>query len=527
MIYDRKVMEENAGLKALLALRDQEIQRKEQQLEKQAFELKQKDNELKIRQLKIDELHARLKALHDRLYKRGNSETMNQAQLLLELDEVKSELGALQNEPPTIQVERRLPIRPRVSRAEYFKDLPVDETIVIEPEEVKAAPDLYERIGEERTFEVDVIPLRFFKREIIRPKYRLLLDRQRAPVVAAAPARLIEGGYASAGLLVWIAESKYMNHLPLYRLEKMTQRLGVRIPRQTMSEWMEILSLWLLSLYNRIRRDLIEGPYLQADETPVRYLDPEEKKGQARQGYLWVLSRPDGPVIFDWRLTRQHSHARHLLRGFEGVLQSDGYQAYQAVERSACGITRVACLAHVRRKWFESLKTHPREAHLMLKIFERIYAREKQYREESLTAHERGERRKQELSLLFKRIRQVAMICRTRALPKSRLGTAAQYTLSQWEGIQNLLNHGIAEPDNNLVENAIRPTAIGRKNWLFVGAPEAGAKGAILYSIFATCQRFGVDPHAYLRDVLTRLPRMNSREDITHLLPQNWKPQSH
>lgn len=511
MLSHEELLRENERLRALLQQRDEEIRLNQEELQR--------------REVRIAELETRLNWLNGRLFGSGKSETLDRAQLLLELGDVESELKELRGQEVKITVERRLP-RPRVivSKEEHFKDLPVEETVVIEPEEVQKDPDLYERIGEERMFEVDIVPPRLFKREIIRPKYRLILDRQMPPVVAGAPVGPVQGGYASAGLLAWVAISKYVDHQPLYRLEKMSHRWGARLSRQVMSDWIEVSALWLKIIYDRMRKDLLEGPYIQADETPVQYLDPDARKGNAQRGFLWVIGRPDGPVIFDWRLNRQHSHAKHLLRGFKGVLQSDGYQAYDACAGANKQITQIGCMAHVRRKWFDALKTHPREAAVALRIFARIYQREQQYKEEGIDHQTRATRRQQQLSILFRRIHALALIVRKQALPKSKLGQAASYTLSQWKNITPILDHGIVQIDNNLIENAIRPTAIGKKNWLFVGAPQAGGKSAIIYSIVVTCQRFRIDPLLYIKDVLSKLPNMTNQQDITHLIPQYWKP---
>jgi len=259
------------------------------------------------------------------------------------------------------------------------------------------------------------------------------------------------------------------------------------------------------------------------EQTTVRYLDPDAKKGKASTGYLWFAGRPNGPVICDWKLSRAHEHASALLRGFSGTLQADGYQAYDALAEETNGLVRVGSLAHVRRKWFDSLKAFPREAGLALRIFARIYAREAEYREQGITGDERTLRRQDELRTLFKRLHKLALICRGRCLPKSELGKAVGYTLSQWPSIEALIDHGESEIDNNLIENAIRPSAIGKKNWLFIGSPQAGGRSAVIYSVLITCQRSGVDPHAYLRDVLTRLPAMTNQDDLTELMPQNWK----
>lgn len=530
---------QNRLLQQRLQQREQELEEHQRQLELSLTALSQRDKqltelkgELRVKTTELDEkirliaaLEARIRWLTKQYFATGKSERIDKAQLLLELGEAQAQLTQLQSEPEVITVQRHKP-QPRVHQnaAEHFEDLPVEQTVVITPEEVKAEPELYECIGEEKTFEVDVVPPRLFKREIIRRKYRHKLNRQLPPVLAPAPARVVEGGYASAGLVTYIVLSKYLDHLPLYRLEKMSQRWGARLARQTMADWVEVAAIWLKWIYDRMRKDLIEGPYLQADETPVRYLDPDAKRGKASRGNLWVMGRPGGPVVFDWKCSREHAHALEMMHGFTGVLQADGYQAYDKLAQQSKTLVRVGCMAHVRRKWFESLQSSPRESGLALKIFARIYRREALYREQRLDAPTRGERRKKELTILFGRLHRLAQIVAQRSLPKSEIGKAASYTLAQWPSIEALLNTGIAELDNNLIENAIRPSAIGKKNWLFIGSPDAGGRSAIIYSIVVTCQRYGVDPHAYLRDVLSRLPSMSNQDNITALMPQNWQP---
>ena len=514
----KQLVAENLLLKARLAERDEVIIACEKALAERDLQLVQKER-------MIAELQARLAWLTRQYFNPGKSEKIDRAQLLLELEEVQSELSELKGEPVKITYERTRP-KPRVhqSAAEHFEKLPVHETVVIEPEEVKARPELYEKIAEERTFEVDVVPPKLFKREIVRPKYRHRIDRLRAPVLAAAPVRPVEGGYASAGLLAYVVTAKYLDHLPLYRLEKMSARWGATLSRKTMADWVDVAAFWLKPIYDRMRKDLIEGPYIQADETKIRYLDPDAKKQRACSGYLWFAGRPGGPVICDWRLGRAHEYAGALVRGFTGILQADGYQAYDKLAAGTGGLVRVGCLAHVRRKWFDSLGAHRREAQLALRIFARIYHREALYREQACGAHERAIRRKTDLRVWFDRLHRLARICRNRALPKSELGKAASYTLAQWNSIEALLEHGQSEIDNNLIENAIRPSAIGKKNWLFIGSPEAGGRSAIIYSVLITCQRFGIDPHVYLRDVLTRLPAMSNQDNYDCLMPQYWKP---
>ena len=273
-------------------------------------------------------LRAQIEWLKQQLFGPGKSEKLDRAQLRFQLEELEQLAAKAERRVETITYERATPAKePRRVPAETFAKLPVVETIEIVPEPVKQEPELYERIGEERTFEIDVIEPKLVKREIVRPKFRHKLDRARPPLVAPAAPRPVSGGYASAGLLAWIAISKYVHHLPLYRLEQMSQRWGAQISRRTMSDWIEVTAEWLAPIYRQMHRGLLAGDYLQADETPVRCNDPDEKRGGTTQGYLWVISRPGADVVFDWRLSRRHGELTSLIDGFKGVLQSDAYSA--------------------------------------------------------------------------------------------------------------------------------------------------------------------------------------------------------
>jgi transposase len=249
-------------------------------------------DEVTLLKQEIAVLRAQIEWLKKQLFGSGKSETLDRAQLLLKLGELEKLAASVEAPKQTITYERPVSREKRPLPAESFAHLPVQERVVIEPALVQAEPEAYERIGEERTFEVDVVPPKLFKREIIRPKYRRKADREQPPVVAPAPKRAVAGGYASAGLLAWIALSKYVDHAPLYRLEQMSARWGATLPRQSMADWIGITAGWLEPIYRRMKAELLAGGYVQADETPVRCNDPDEKRGGTTQGWLWVISRP-------------------------------------------------------------------------------------------------------------------------------------------------------------------------------------------------------------------------------------------
>ena len=468
-------------------------------------------------------LRAQIEWLKKQLFGAGKSETQDRAQLLLKLAELEK-LTAPAKPVETITYERaKGPREPRALPAETFAHLPVHETVEIIPPAVQAEPELYERIGEERTFEVDVIAPKLVKREIVRPKYRHRLDRSRAPLVAPAPARAVAGGYASAGLLAWIALSKYVDHLPLYRLEQMSQRWGAQIPRQTMADWIGLTANWLEPIYRLMLRELLAGDYLQADETPIRCNDPDEKRGGTSQGWLWVISKPGGDVVFDWRLSRRHGELTSLLGDYRGILQSDGYAAYPSFVRAREGVAWVGCWAHARRYFFEALSEQPKAVQLVLRLIGQLYQLERQW-DEANVGEARAALRQEHFARPLRWLRRVVLGLRTQALPRSLLGKACSYLLDHWDPLTAHLRYSQTRLDNNLVENAIRPSAIGKKNWLFIGHPDAGQRSAIIYSLVVSCQRHKKDPLAYLRDVLTRLPAMTNQYDLGALTPARWQP---
>lgn len=230
-----------------------------------------------------------------------------------------------------------------------------------------------------------VTPPKLFKREFVRPKYRRKADATRPPVVAPALARPVVGGYASAGLVAWVVTAKYLDHQPLFRQEQMFKRWGAEISRQTMMEWIHQAANWGELIYKLMRKKLLEGSYIQVDETPIRYHDPSAKKGHTEQGYFWSLSAPRGDVVFEWQETRRHACLNELIgEDYRGLLQADGYAAYPAYEREHEGVTWVACWAHARRKFYEAREEAPAQADFVLELIGSLYADERRWDETGL-----------------------------------------------------------------------------------------------------------------------------------------------
>lgn len=408
-------------------------------------------------------------------------------------------------------------LKPRAERLP--DDLPVEE-VIIEPEEVLADPEAFKRIGEEIVEELDVVPTRFFKRRIIRPKYVRISDRSKPPVIAPAPKRIIDNSYASAGLLEYIVLSKYCDHQPLYRQAQIFKtRFGVEISRQTMSDWMYRLAQMLAMIYEAIRDEIRSETYLQIDETPVRYQNPGN--GTCSQGYLWPYHAPGKAVFFEWHTGRGSECLDKTLKNFEGIVQSDGYSAYGAYlkRHPRAKIEFAACWAHARRKFHEAQNESPFAARMLQEIQE-LYKIEAELREDP-ALDRRDIRQEKSLPILYRIGLQLEADQRNH-LPKSQTGQAISYTLKLWDKLLVYTEHAEMEIDNNLVENAIRPTAIGKKNWLFFGSADAGQTSAIHYTLLETCRKLGINPSDYLRDILPRLPHMTSRT-AKEYTPAQWK----
>ena len=383
-------------------------------------------------------LRAQIAWLKQKLFGSGQSETLDRAQLLLQLGALEKLATAAERPPATITYERPAgPAPPRTLPAESFAHLPVQETVVVLPAAVQADPTLYERIGEERTFEIDLVPPKLFKREIIRPKFKHRLDRSRAPLLAPAPARIASGGFASAGLIAWALTAKYADHLPLYRQEKMLARWGAPISRQNLSEWASLATALLEPLVKLMKADLLASGYVQVDETPIKCHDPDLQDGKTAQGWLWALSRPGGDIIFEWRLSRKHEEAERLLGEFKGVLQSDGYEAYPAYVRPRPAVAWVGCWAHARRKFFEAVQERPADATRALGLIAQLYQLETQW-DQAQVGDRRAALRQEHFARPLAELKTLAQaLLAGPVLPQSGLGKACTYLLGHWAPLVN------------------------------------------------------------------------------------------
>jgi transposase len=469
-------------------------------------------------QLENKLLYQKIQLLMGRMFGR-KSEKLNDAQLELILGELGIKPKDKDDDPPPSGPKpgkRRGKRKPRMP-----EDLPTEE-IVIEPDDVKASPENYQRIGQEVCEELDVVLPKYFRRRIIRPKYKSKVDRDMPPIIAPLPGRIIEGGYASPGIVADITIKKYQDHLPLYRQEQILKhRFGIDLSRQVMDEWIKAAADWLSPIYRLLRSNLESRNYLQVDETPVKYCDKDGPPG-SRQGYFWVYHDPwTKEVFYEWQKGRGAKCLEGVLGNFSGTVQCDGYSAYVSYTKDKTHIELAGCWAHARRKFFDARLQEPAVAGWFLKQIGYLYQLESDLRTLNATAADRQRARERSCGWTLRLFRKALEAKMATYLPKSPMREAIHYALAHWKELTQYAGNGFVDIDNNGVENAIRPTALGKKNWLFIGHPEAGDRSAIIYTIIENCKNIGINPHEYIKDVLTRLPSMKNHQ-VEQLLPVNW-----
>lgn len=390
------------------------------------------------------------------------------------------------------------------------------ETVTLEPSE-----DLTGcvKIGEEVTEVLELIPAEFYVKRYVRPKYAR--PQGAGIVIAQLPERVIAKGIPSDSVVAQMTVDKYVYALPLHRQIDKYRRMGVNIPASTASDW--LLKGWkhLVPLWELLKLLIINQKYLQVDESPIKVLDRDHKNGVC-QGYMWVYNAPaDGLVLFDYRKGRDRSGPEQMLKTYQGILQTDGYTVYEQLFGNHPHILLVYCMAHARRKFVDAIKYDQEKANKVLGMIKILYDLEADMRAAGLSWEERTRLRQEKAVPELDKIKAWLDEQAPVVLPKSPLGQAIGYTLPRWEGLSAYARHGQIEIDNNLAENAIRPLAIGRKNYLFAGSHDAAEMTAAMYSFMATCKKNGVDEFEWLRDVFQRIESYKHK-DLYQLLPNNW-----
>lgn len=441
----------------------------------------------------------------------------NADQLMMHMEGLEAQQKAIKTE--TISYTRRKPERPNVTphgRNPIPPHLPrVDK--VIEPEQDTTG---CKRIGEEVTETLEYKKAELYVLRTIRPKYAM--PSNAGVIIADLPSMSIPRGGAGASLLAHLLVSKYVDHLPFYRLRQQFKRTDkVDLPASTLDGWFKAAVDLVMPLGERMREMISNSAYLQVDETPIRVQDPM-LKGKCHQGFMWAYLDPVQRLcVFDYRPSRGHKGPADVLDRFSGALQVDGWTAYDQFDGRP-DVVMLACFAHARRYFEKAKEQDPERAAWMLTTIQKLYEIERTAREQKLSAEHRFELRQKESKSILDEIKAWLKDNAIQVLPASLIGKAINYTVGQWPRLERYINDGQFEIDNNLVENAIRPIALGRKNYLFAGSHEAAGRAAMVYSLMATAKHHNINPTEYLEFVLSKISDFPYRQ-VSDLLPQNWK----
>lgn len=483
-----------------------------------------RDRTIVWKQAKIDKLTAEIRRLQ-RVQFAARSETMDPEQRALFDEAMAADIAALEDElaeaqhgdgqtravrPPRATPKRR-PLPPELPRIETRH----------EPESCDCGTcgAALVPIGEHVSEKLDCEPLKFFVRRDVYPQYACrTCETVHAEPVAPS---ILDRGIAAPGLLAQVVIAKYVDHLPLYRQEAIHARSRIEIGRNTLAEWCGVVGLRLQPLVDALHRQLLDAPVLHADETPVAQLDPGA--GKTKRAYLFAYRTASGAnpiVVFDYTANRSGKHAASFLGDWRGALMVDDFSGYKALFTS--GVTELGCWAHARRKFVDLHKASGSTiANEAIQRIATLYRIESELRDRD--PDERQRNRQQHAKPVIDDLHRWLTTLRPQVLGASGTLTAIDYTLKRWAALTRYLDDGRYPIDNNPIENAIRPIALGRKNWLFTGSHTAGVRAAAIMSLLATAKANDHDPHAWLTDVLTRLPTTLDR-DIEDLLPQCWKP---
>jgi transposase len=391
------------------------------------------------------------------------------------------------------------------------------EEVVIEPSEPTEGCT---RIGEEVTEVLEVVPASFYVKRYIRPKYAR--PNGEGIIIGTLPDRVIEKGIPSESVIAQMTVDKYVYGMPLHRQIDRYTKMGVRIPASSASDW--IMRGWehLKPLWELLRLIVINQKYLQVDETPVKVLDRDHKNG-IHQGYMWLYHAPvDRLVLFDYRKGRDQSGPKEMLTDFKGIIQTDGYTVYESLYGNHPDIHLTFCMAHARRKFVDAVKDDEEQANHVLDQIGKLYLLEAEMRESAVGWEKRTVLRKEHAEPVLENLGRWLEEKQYSYRPKSPMGQAIAYAHKRWAGLSAYVLHGQMEIDNNLVENAVRPLAIGRKAYLFAGSHQAAEMTAAMYSFMASCKKNKVNEFYWLKDVFERI-QSHKQKDLYQLLPSNWE----
>ena len=464
----------------------------------------------------IEQLTHRLNLLLKRVYG-PRADTLDPRQLFL-FETSPTENPTALAVPPEPDLVTTTEKKNGHGRRKLPENLKRETEIVDVPESVKQATGgTWQQIGEEISEKLDYTPSSLFVRRIVRPKYVVRFPDSDHPDelrIAELPPEALPKSKAAPGLVADVIVSKLVDHLPLYRQEQRYARQGFPIARSTLCGWLAEAADVLTPLWQLLKEKVLSANIVNTDDTPVPVQDPDRE--HCRIGRIWAYVSRQG-TVYDATEDRSRDGPLQFLRGFQGFLQCDAYAGYDELFRRSNGtIIEVGCWAHARRKFVEAQKTNPREAHEAVARIKQLYGVEHEAKDFAAAA--RTALRQEKSVPLLRSLKDWLDPLAVTALPKSPLGEAVTYARNQWTALNVYVTDGRLAMDNNLAERAVKPFAIGRKNWLFFGSDDGGRRLAILSSFTATCQQFGVNPWTWLKETLTNLPNTPA-DQLPTLLP--------
>jgi transposase len=391
------------------------------------------------------------------------------------------------------------------------------------PEEELTCPSCHQPkkvFGQDATEELEMIPAKFFVNRYIRHKYACPCC-QGSVSQGPLPPRPIDKGIPGPGVLADVVASKYAEHTPLYRLQERYRRAKVEFSLSTFCNWVDHVAGLTAPIVELMKQQMLLSRKVHTDDTPITVLDPNAEPVHSRRGYMWVYISESGDVVFDFTNSHTRDGPASFLKDYRGYLQADAFSGYDGIYAGGL-IVEVACWAHARRKFYDTLVHYPTEAGRVLELIGSLYVVESRAKklgvpdDRLLAWRQRFSRRRLE------RLRRYLDGLSVQVLPKSPLGKAISYTLKNWKALNRYTEAAFLSLDNNLSERQIKQMVIGRKNWMFAGSENGARNSAVLFSLVVSCKLAGLDPFAYLRDILTRLPS-HPADRIHELIPREWK----
>lgn len=374
--------------------------------------------------------------------------------------------------------------------------------------------------GRDVTEELEMIPAKFFVNRYVRHKYACPCC-QGSVSQGALPGRPLDKGIPGPGVLADLVASKYSEHLPLYRLQERYRRAGLEFSLSTLCGWVAHVAGLTAPIVEAMKKMVLASRKVHTDDTPITVLDPSAEPVHSRRGFMWAYISEYADVVFDYTNSHKRDGPASFLKDYRGYLQADAFSGYDGIYANGL-IFEVACWAHARRKFYDTLVHYPTEAKRILALIGGLYAVESRAKKLRVSDEKRLAWRQRFSRRRLERLRRYLDELSVQVLPKSPLGKAITYTLKNWKALNRYTEAAWLSIDNNLSERQIKQLVIGRKNWMFAGSEDAARNAAVLFSIIASCKLVGVDPFAYLRDILTRL-QTHPVDHVQELIPREWK----